>query len=126
MWSEKLLKFTGPKISEAKNKNRKKSTFEHTAMFNKGHINMHMRQELKEIEFNSSRPTRKPLVSAMNRKKLLSNKLLGSKKIGLLSNGEMPCGLMTQDSAYSRTMGAPGLEGNLTKQGTRRAYCAGQ
>ncbi|GBM58445.1 hypothetical protein AVEN_269135-1 [Araneus ventricosus] len=73
MWLEKTHKFTEPKVSESKKKNRKKSTFELTAMLNTGHINTHMRRELKGMEFNSCRPKRKKLASAINRKKLQSH-----------------------------------------------------
>ncbi|GBL97123.1 hypothetical protein AVEN_144575-1 [Araneus ventricosus] len=98
-------------------RNRKTSTLELTAIFNTGHRGIStrpMRRELKGMELNSCRATRKPFVSAINRKN--SPNLLSSIKMGMLSSREMSCGLRSQDLAYSRTMGATGLEGKHTKR----------
>ncbi|GBM92317.1 hypothetical protein AVEN_72346-1 [Araneus ventricosus] len=57
------------------------------------------------MELNSCRPIRKPLVWVITVKN--DPNLLSSINIGLLSSGEMSCGLMSQDAAYSRTISLP-------------------
>ncbi|GBL89404.1 hypothetical protein AVEN_225915-1 [Araneus ventricosus] len=79
------------------------------------------RRELKGMEPNSFRPTRKSLVSAIKCNKQLQ--FAKQNKYWTVEQWGMSYSLMSQNSAHTRTMDTPRLEGNLTKRWILHAEC---
>ncbi|GBN28764.1 hypothetical protein AVEN_215312-1 [Araneus ventricosus] len=116
MWSKKHLSRDRRPLKRLVKKNGKKSTLEFWPMFSMGHKDISTRRikrEPKRMELNSCRPTRKPLVSAMN-----SEKRFQFAKQHEHWTIEICRNVMWSDESRVSLLqnnGAIGLEGNLTK-----------
>lgn len=104
-------------LKRAVKKNRRSSTQMLTSEFSEGPKKVSqrtVRRELEKMHLSKCKSTRKPLVSAVNRKK--GCYLPRNTKIGPLRTGNVSCGRMNRDSPSFKTMDVSEYGGNLTRR----------